>query len=83
MLEDLFVINEAGTLLYSWYRESGGDHGDDLISGFLFEVNSFASIERGEDIKSLKLKEASIIFEKDDSFNSIGAKSKLKIVEKT
>lgn len=64
-MDDLFIINEAGSLLYSWHQKKMGSSGDDdLISGFLTALNSFATIERGEDIKSLKLKETNIIFEK-------------------
>ncbi|HEY0089992.1 MAG TPA: hypothetical protein VGB37_14185 [Candidatus Lokiarchaeia archaeon] len=68
MMEDLFVINSAGNLFYSWHSEIKINQSDDLISGFLSAINSFASIERGEDIKALKLKETTIIFEKDDKF---------------
>ncbi len=65
MLDDLFIITDAGQLLYSWHwEESAKVRDDDLISGFLTAINSFASIERGEDIKSLQLKETHIIFEK-------------------
>ncbi|MFX1328485.1 MAG: hypothetical protein ACFE91_10180 [Promethearchaeota archaeon] len=65
MIEDLLIINESGTLLYNWHPESyTGDKDDDLLSGFLTAINSFATVERGEDIKSLKMKETQIIFEK-------------------
>ncbi len=64
-MDDLFIINEGGQLLYSWHLKKQDEHSDDdLISGFLTAMDSFASIERGEDIKSLKLKETNIIFEK-------------------
>lgn len=46
--------------------EEMGD--DTLISGFLSALNSFATIERGEEIKSLKLKETTLIFEKEEGF---------------
>ncbi|MFX1391382.1 MAG: hypothetical protein ACFE9Z_15060 [Promethearchaeota archaeon] len=65
MIEDLLIINEAGALLYNWHPEGHkGDGKDDLLSGFLTAMNSFATVERGEDIKSLKMKETQIIFEK-------------------
>lgn len=65
MIEDLLIINEAGALLFNWHPEGYKDEGnDDLLSGFLTAMNSFATVERGEDIKSLQLKETQIIFEK-------------------
>ncbi len=65
MIEDLLIINESGALLYNWHPESyTDDKDDDLLSGFLTAINSFATVERGEDIKSLKMKETQIIFEK-------------------
>lgn len=67
MIDDLLIINESGALLYNWHPESYKGNGkDDLLSGFLTAINSFATVERGEDIKSLKLKETQIIFEKYD-----------------
>ena len=66
MIDDLFIINEGGQLFYSWHQnDSEEPKDDDLLSGFLTALNSFATIERGEDIKSLKLKETHIIFEKN------------------
>ncbi len=66
-MADLLIINEAGQLLYSWHEgETTGD--DTLISGFLIALNSFATIERGEEIKSLKLKETTLIFEKFEQY---------------
>lgn len=66
-MDELFIINETGQLLYSWHlKESEKSSDDDLISGFLTALNSFVTIERGEDIKSLKLKETTIIFEKNN-----------------
>ncbi len=68
MLDDLFIINDTGQLLFSWHWEESAEiKDDDLISGFLTAINSFASIERGEDIKSLQLKETHIIFEKSSN----------------
>ncbi|MFX0024265.1 MAG: hypothetical protein ACFE9S_18205 [Candidatus Hermodarchaeota archaeon] len=65
MIEDLLIINEAGALLFNWHPEGHKDEGnDDLLSGFLTAMNSFATVERGEDIKSLQMKETQIIFEK-------------------
>ncbi|MFX1375055.1 MAG: hypothetical protein ACFFA0_04525 [Promethearchaeota archaeon] len=67
MIEDLLIINEAGALLYNWHPPGYVSNGkEDLLSGFLTALNSFATVERGEDIKSLKLKETQIIFEKHD-----------------
>ncbi|TXT58393.1 MAG: hypothetical protein BAJALOKI2v1_380004 [Promethearchaeota archaeon] len=70
MIEDLFIINEGGQLLYSWHNKKTGEeqNEDDLVSGFLTALNNFASAERGEDIKSLKLRKTSIIFEKCEDF---------------
>lgn len=70
MLEELFIINEGGQLLYSWHNKRTGKekNEDDLVSGFLTALNNFASTERGEDIKSLKLKETTIIFERFNEF---------------
>ncbi len=68
-MDDLFIINGAGLLLYNWHLKKGEGATDDiLISGFLAALNSFATIERGEDIKSLKLKETIIIFERFNDF---------------
>jgi hypothetical protein len=70
MIDDLLIINESGALLFNWHPEEVVSDGqDDLLSGFLTAIDSFATFERGEDIKSLKLKETSIIFEKFDKFN--------------
>ena len=67
MIDGLLIINDSGALLYSWHPENyEGDGKDDLFSGFLTAINSFATVERGEDIKSLKLKETRLIFEKYD-----------------
>lgn len=67
MIEDLLVINGTGQALYGWHNETDKDTSkDDLISGFLTALNSFATAERGEDIKSLKMKESIILFEKHD-----------------
>lgn len=67
MIDGLLIINDSGALLYNWHPENyEGDGKDDLFSGFLTAIDSFASIERGEDIKSLKLKETTLIFEKYD-----------------
>jgi hypothetical protein len=65
MIDDLLIINESGALLYNWHPEGFiSDGKEDLLSGFLTALDSFASVERGEDIQSLKLKETQIIFEK-------------------
>ncbi|MFW9876100.1 MAG: hypothetical protein ACFFG0_23605 [Candidatus Thorarchaeota archaeon] len=67
MIEDLLIINESGALLYNWHPQGYiSDGKEELLSGFLTALNSFATVERGEDIKSLKLKETQIIFEKYD-----------------
>jgi len=70
MIEDLLIINESGALLYNWHPKGHkGDGNDDLLSGFLTAMNSFATVERGEDIKSLKMRETQIIFEKYEELN--------------
>ncbi len=67
MIEDLLIINESGALLYNWHPQGFVSNGkEDLLSGFLTAINSFATVERGEDIKSLKLRETQIIFERYD-----------------
>jgi len=67
MIEALLIINDSGALLYNWHPETYiGEGNDDLLSGFLTAINSFATVERGEDIKSLKMKETQIIFEKHE-----------------
>lgn len=67
MLDDLLIINESGSLLFNWHPEGAKESGDDdLLSGFLTAINSFATHERGEDIKSLKLRETNILFEKHE-----------------
>jgi len=56
-MDDLFIINDGGQLLYSWHLEKQDETSDDdLISGFLTAMNTFASIERGDDIKYLPSK---------------------------
>ncbi len=63
----MFVLSDSGLLLFSWHsKEIKQDlkKDDDLLMGFLTAINTFATLERGEDIKSLKLKETTIIFEK-------------------
>lgn len=67
MIDDLLIINEAGNLLYNWHPQGeDADGKDDLLSGFLTAINSFATFERGEDIKSLKMQETTLIFEKEE-----------------
>lgn len=66
MMDDLLIINDTGQLLFSWHPEGKVAGDDDLVSGFFTAVNTFATFERGEDIKSLKLKETNIIFEKNE-----------------
>jgi len=67
MIDGLLIINDTGALLYNWHPKNYEGNGkDDLFSGFLTAINSFATVERGEDIKSLKLKETRLIFEKYD-----------------
>lgn len=68
MINDLFIINEGGQLIYSWHPGGKENSQDDLVSGFLTALNNFASIERGEDIKSMRLKETTMTFEKMDDF---------------
>lgn len=65
MIDDLLIINDTGQLLFSWHPEgSPKENQDDLISGFFSALDTFATFERGEDLKFLKLKESNIIFEK-------------------
>ncbi|MFX1444702.1 MAG: hypothetical protein ACFFHV_14915, partial [Promethearchaeota archaeon] len=65
MIEDLLIINDSGLLLFGWHPEGvSGEDQDNLISGFFTALNSFATFERGEDLKSIKLRESTIIFEK-------------------
>ncbi len=65
MIDDLLIINDTGQLLFSWHPEgSPKENQDDLISGFFSALNTFATFERGEDLKFLKLGESNIIFEK-------------------
>jgi hypothetical protein len=65
MINELFVLNTGGQVIYSWHHdEQQEDSKDELVGGFLSALNSFATMERGEDIKSLKLKETQIIFER-------------------
>ncbi|MFX1494894.1 MAG: hypothetical protein ACFFBZ_11480 [Promethearchaeota archaeon] len=72
MIGDLLIINDTGALLYHWHPESHKKEDKaDLLSGFLTAIDNFATVERGEDIKSLKLRETTIIFEKfDDKFQN-------------
>lgn len=70
-MDEFFVITDGGQLLYSWHSEDltknvNANKDDDLIGGFLTAINTFATYERGEDIKSLKLKETTIIFEREN-----------------
>ncbi len=70
-MEELFVITDGGQLLFSWHPEgTPKEEGekDDLISGFLTALNTFATYEKGEDLKTLKMKETTIIFEKNEDF---------------
>ena len=65
MIEDLLIVNDAGLLLFGWHSEEAtGEDQDNLISGFFTALNSFATFEKGEDLKSIKLRESTIIFEK-------------------
>lgn len=65
MINELFVLNTGGQVIYSWHHDEQEEESkDDLVGGFLSALNSFATMERGEDIKSLKLKETQIIFER-------------------
>ncbi|MFX0017815.1 MAG: hypothetical protein ACFFDL_08895 [Promethearchaeota archaeon] len=67
MIGDLLIINDTGALLYHWHPDSNKKEDKaDLLSGFLTAMDNFATVERGEDIKSLKLRETTIIFEKSD-----------------
>lgn len=66
-MDELFILTDGGQLIFSWHSkdiERDPNKDDDLIGGFLTAINSFVTLERGEDIKTLKLKESTIIFEK-------------------
>ncbi|MFX1498299.1 MAG: hypothetical protein ACFFBH_12300 [Promethearchaeota archaeon] len=65
MIDNILIINQTGALLFHWASDiSKKENKPDLFSGFLSAIDSFATVERGEDIKSLKLRETQIIFEK-------------------
>ncbi|MFX0056663.1 MAG: hypothetical protein ACFE85_04815 [Candidatus Hodarchaeota archaeon] len=67
LFEDILIINDTGALLYHWHPKiEKKEEKADLLSGFLTAIDNFAKVERGEDIKSLKLRETLIIFEKSD-----------------
>jgi hypothetical protein len=67
LFEDILIINDSGALLYHWHPKiENKEEKADLLSGFLTAIDNFAKVERGEDIKSLKLRETLIIFEKSD-----------------
>jgi len=57
--------------MYSWHSESKEGEDDDLFSGFLTAINTFASAERGEDIKVLKLDPSTIIFERIQEYDLV------------
>ena len=63
MVEDLLIINDSDLLLFGWHPEgvSGVDQ-DNLISDFFTALNSFATFEKGEDLKAIMLRETRIIF---------------------
>ena len=66
-MDEIFVLTEGGQLIFSWHSkeiERDPNKDDDIIAGFLTAINSFVTLERGEDIKTLKLKESTILFEK-------------------
>ncbi|MBD3338519.1 MAG: hypothetical protein GF353_05400 [Candidatus Lokiarchaeota archaeon] len=69
MLEDLLIVNNSDQVLYSWHPDNRKNAMDDLVGGFLSALNGFATVERGEDIKFLRLKETFILFEKHEEFN--------------
>lgn len=64
MIDDLYIMYGTGVLVFSWHSKESKIKDDDLFSGFMSAINSFASVERGEDIKSLKLDPSTIIFER-------------------
>jgi hypothetical protein len=73
MIEDLLIINESGALLYNWHPQGYVSNGkEDLLSDFLTALNSFATVERGEDIK-LKMEPS--------EFNEIGAVTSLTLLD--
>ena len=69
MLDDLYILQSSGIMLYSWHSSEQKEDRDSLFSGFLSAIQSFASMERGEDLKSLKLDPSTIVFERLDDLD--------------
>ena len=69
VIEDLLIINDFGDLLYHWYPKFNVEKKKrELFSILLTEIKNFSTIGRGENIKSFKLRETLIIFEKSKGY---------------
>jgi len=69
IIDDLMIIAEGGSLLFSWHGTEDVTTDDDLVSGFLSAIDSFATSEKGEALKVLKLDPTIIIFDKAEELN--------------
>jgi hypothetical protein len=61
---ELLIITETGTNLFSSVTSGTKQEGVEMISGFLSALNTFARSERGESMKELTLEQTTFIFEK-------------------
>ncbi|NMC04206.1 MAG: hypothetical protein GYA24_03295 [Candidatus Lokiarchaeota archaeon] len=61
---ELLIITETGTNLFSSTPSGAKQEGVEMISGFLSALNTFAKSERGETMKELTLEQTTFIFEK-------------------
>ncbi len=61
---DLLIITETGTNLFSSVTSGAMQSGVEMVSGFLSALNIFAKSDRGESMKELTLEQTTFIFEK-------------------
>ncbi|MBN2153651.1 MAG: hypothetical protein JW839_19500 [Candidatus Lokiarchaeota archaeon] len=61
---ELLIITETGTNLFSSVTSGAKQDGVEMISGFLSALNTFAKSERGESMKELTLEQTTFIFGK-------------------
>jgi hypothetical protein len=61
---ELLIITETGTNLFSSVTSGAKQEGVEMISGFLSALNTFAKSERGESMKELTLEQTTFMFEK-------------------